>query len=89
MKTEEYYADLLVGAEVWAIDQIREEFKKLEEANRDIKLLVGQLIDILEQEETSDSGTDFHPTILRSCRVEHTIKLNEIMPKITQLVRVK
>jgi len=148
MNAKDYFSNLLVGAEDWAIDQVREEFNDLlkeiekmrgeriwsfdmneiplyvqgkdgeheinslctaQEVNHyvnmiirqsqektdlrnellDLKKLVGQLIDMLEQEETSDSGTDFHPTTIRSCRVQHTMKLDEIMPKITEIVRSK
>jgi hypothetical protein len=90
MKTEDYYSDLLVGAEDWAIDQIRESFALHDKQFVELvtlKTLVRELVDMLEQEETSDSGTDFHPTRIVSCRVMHTAKLNEIMPKITAIVR--
>jgi hypothetical protein len=51
-----------------------------------LKQLTGKLIDILESVETSDSGTDFHPTKITSCRVQDTMCLQEIMPKITEIV---
>ena len=131
MKTD-YHSELLVGAEDWAIDQIREASEKqvkqyieLENLKEYVELihkelgasetlstyslavlavgdrdrtkqefntlsnLVGQLLDMLETVETSDNETDFHPTEIRSCRVQHTIKLDEIMPKITDIVREK
>ena len=85
----DYFSKLLAGAEDWAIDQIREDYNNLEERYRDLqylKLLVGQLLDMLESVETSDNETDFRPTVIRSCRVQHTTKLDEIMPKITEIV---
>ena len=91
-KDSDYFAELLVGAEDWAIDQIREQSKeddeRLEELSN-LKELVGELLDMLETVETSDNETDFHPTVIRSCRVQHTMKLDEIMPKITEIVRGK
>ena len=89
MKTD-YFSELLVGAEDWAIDQIREDYNNLAERYRDLqylKLLVGQLLYMLEYVETSDNETDFHPTVIRTCRVNDSMKLAQIMPKITQIVR--
>jgi len=54
-----------------------------------LEQLVRELIDMLETEEESDSGSVFHPTTIRSCRIQHTMKLNEIMPQITTLVKPK
>ena len=81
-----------MGAEDWAIDQIREQSKEDDERLGELsnlKELVGELLDMLETVETSDNETDFHPTVIRSCRVQHTMKLDEIMPKITEIVRGK
>jgi len=86
----DYYRDLLVGAESWAIDQIEEQIKELERDHHTLlhlQQLVGQLLDILEAKEESDSGNEFHPTVIRSCRVQDSAKLNEIMPQITRLIR--
>lgn len=91
-KDNDYHATLLVGAEDWAIDQVRKEFEtqvKQYIELRTLKDLVGELLDMLETVETSDNETDFHPTVIRSCRVQHTTKLDEIMPKITEIVREK
>jgi len=87
---EDYYKDLLVGAEPWAIEQIEEQIKELERDHHTLlhlQQLVGQLLDILETKEESDSGNEFHPTVIRSCRAQDSAKLNDIMPQITRLVR--
>jgi hypothetical protein len=148
MNTKDYFSNLLVGAEDWAIDQVREEFNDLlkeiekmkgeriwsldaneiplyvqgkegeneinslctaQEVNYyvnmvirqsqektdlhnellDLKKHVGQLVDMLEQTEFSDSENPFHLTVIRSCRVQHAMKLDEIMPKITTMVKNK
>jgi len=52
-----------------------------------LKNLVGQLLDMLETVETSDNETDFHPTVIRTCRIVDSMRLSEIMPKITDIVR--
>jgi hypothetical protein len=92
--TKDYFSSLLVGAEDWAIDQVRDDHNKLElewfhskVELLNLKKLVGELIDMLEQTEFSDSENPFHPTVIRSCRVQHTMKLDEIMPKITKIVK--
>lgn len=87
---DDYYNNLLMGAPLWAIEQVKEEVLKLQDRNEDLmylKVLVGLLIDMLETVETSDNETDFHPTVIRSCRVQHTEKLKEIMPKIAEIVK--
>ena len=77
-----YLHILLAVLAVGDRDRTKQEFNTLSN-------LVGQLLDMLETVETSDNETDFHPTVIRSCRVQHTIKLDEIMPKITDIVREK
>lgn len=49
--------------------------------------LVRELFDILDQEETSAGGRDFHPTTIQSCRIQHTMRLNEILPRMRELVQ--
>lgn len=38
-----------------------------------------ELIEILEEEEETDDGRPFHPTVIRSCRAEKTARINEII----------
>lgn len=53
----------------------------------DLLGLVTELLDMLESVEESDSGKEFHPTTIQTCRCMHAAKLDEIMPKITAIVR--
>lgn len=43
------------------------------------------LFSILDVEETSDAGRDFHPTHISSCRVWDTHRLNKLLPKMKEL----
>jgi DNA-directed RNA polymerase subunit RPC12/RpoP len=47
--------------------------------------LVRELFSMLDQEETSAGGRDFHPTTIQSCRIQHTMRLNEILPQMKEL----
>jgi len=52
-----------------------------------LQKLTAQLFDMLESVELSDNETEFHPTVIRSCRVQDTIKLGKIAPEITKILR--
>ena len=52
-----------------------------------LKVLVGEVLDMLESVELSDNERSFHPTIITSCRAKYATKLEEIMPQITRIVR--
>lgn len=49
--------------------------KRLEE-------LVREMFVILDKVETSDSGNEFHPTTITSCRTMDLIKLNKIIGEL-------
>ena len=51
-----------------------------------LKDLVKEFFAILDVVEESDSGKEFHPVVIHSCRVLLTKKLNEIIPKIKELI---
>jgi len=53
----------------------------------ELKKLTAELIQILETVEISDSENEFHPTVIRTCRVQENLRLNEIMPKISKIVK--
>jgi len=53
--------------------------------NKQLAKLTLELFSILESREESDFGREFSPTVINSCRVQHQMKLAEIMPKIKQL----
>ena len=71
------------------------ELKIQEEINQEnlnanfleLKDLLNQLFKMLESVEESDNGYEFHPTVIRSCRVEHNMKLNDILPKIKEIIK--
>lgn len=53
----------------------------------ELKELVKELFDMLDTEEESDSGRKYRPTTISTCRVMHSIKLKEILPKIRELIK--
>jgi hypothetical protein len=53
----------------------------------DLLGLVTELLNMLETVEESDSGKEFHPTTIQTCRCMHAAKLDKIMPEITAIVR--
>ncbi len=52
-----------------------------------LKPLVKELFKLLDSVEETDNGTTFRPTTINTCRVMHTIKLKEILPKIRKLIK--
>jgi len=49
--------------------------------------LVKELFKMLDAKEESDNGRVFRPTNIETCRVLHSVKLKEILPKIRELVK--
>lgn len=47
--------------------------------------LVKQLFDILDTVEENAEGKKFHPTVIRSCRTQHTMQLESILAELKQL----
>jgi len=47
--------------------------------------LASELIAMLETVEESDSGNEFHPTTIQSCRCTHVERLSKIIPEIKRL----
>ena len=52
-----------------------------------LKELVKEFFDILDEVETSDSGNDFHPVYVSSCRVMKTKRLDEIFKEMKELTK--
>jgi len=48
------------------------------------KELLTELMDILDIEEESDSGTIFHPVHISSCRCMLTQKVSDLLKKINK-----
>lgn len=42
-------------------------------------VLVKELFELLDTVEETDEGREFKPTVIRSCRSDHVIKLDQIM----------
>lgn len=57
------------------------------EALLNLSALVRRLFALLETVEVSDSEREFHPTVIRSCRVAHTSELAELLPQIKEAVK--
>lgn len=50
---------------------------------------VKEFFEILDSWETSDSGREFRPTIINSCRVVHVAKLEKLLPILRKMAGVK
>ena len=50
--------------------------------------LVKQLFDILDTVEENAEGKEFHPTVIRSCRTQHTMQLEVILKELKELCMV-
>ena len=62
------------------------EVYKLRYENEDLKSLCKEFLDILNIIEESDSGTEFYPTRINSCRINDSMKINNILAHICQIV---
>jgi len=51
-----------------------------------LHVLVGELFQLLNTTEESDSGRRFNPTTINSCRTAHVMRLNEILPEIQTIL---
>ena len=47
--------------------------------------LCRELFNMLDTYECSDSGREFHPTSIHSCRAMHCSRLDEILPEMKKL----
>ena len=56
--------------------------KRVEE----LESLWAEFIKILKKTEISDSGTEFHPNGITSCRVLDTKRMNEILTRAEEMV---
>jgi len=52
----------------------------------DLKSLCSDFLSILNIVEESDSGRDFHPTRIISCRARDGVKINKILAHISRIV---
>lgn len=64
-----------------------EERDEAREALRKLSQLVHRLFALLETVEVSDSEREFHPTVIRSCRVAHTSELAELLPALKEAAK--
>lgn len=53
----------------------------------DIKDLVKEMLDILERREVSDSGREFSPTTISSCRCMDLERMGEILFELKVMVK--
>ena len=52
-----------------------------------LKNLVKEFFAILDEVEESDSGREFHPVYVSSCRVMKTKRLDEIFTEMKKLIK--
>ena len=50
-------------------------------------MLVKQLFDILDTVEENAEGKEFRPTVIRSCRTQHTMQLETILAELKNLMK--
>lgn len=67
--------------------ELGEAYDKERAEREEIAALVRRLFEILDTVEVSDSETEFHPTVIRSCRVMHTMELDELLPKLKEAAK--
>ena len=53
----------------------------------DLALLCRELLDILAVKEESDSGREFRPTTISSCRCMTVKRLNEIFKEMKEIIK--
>lgn len=57
------------------------------EENQSLTECVKSLLKILDIKEESDSGREFNPVYISSCRVFESAKLEYLLPKLRELVK--
>jgi hypothetical protein len=50
--------------------------------------LIKEFFKILDTVEESDSGTEFHPVFISSCRILFTKRIEEILKELKELVNI-
>lgn len=75
-----------MGSERHSMSNQAERFlKAVEPKSKSLAGLVRELFEILDCVETTDSGREFKPTTINSCRILHTEKLRKLLPKMKEL----
>lgn len=64
---------------------IQEQYQE-ELSEMDLKQLVNELFSYLDYKEESDSGREFHPVVISSCRVLMTPCLNMLLQELRKKV---
>jgi hypothetical protein len=62
------------------------EIYRLRYELEDLKSLCSDFLGILNIVEESDSGREFHPTRITSCRVQDGVRINKILAHICRIV---
>ena len=56
-------------------------------SEKDLKSCVREFFKYLDAVETSDSGKEFHPTYISSCRTMTMIRLGQLLPRMKELAK--
>ena len=67
--------------------ELVEGYDRVKAERDDLAGMVRRLFEILDTVEVSDSETEFRPTAIRSCRIMHTMELNELLPKLREAAK--
>lgn len=68
-------------------DHYIKSYQDLEKENNDYYTNVKSLLDLFNKVEESDSGVEFHPNTISSCRVLDTIAFGEIFKKLREMTQ--
>ena len=52
----------------------------------ELKGLIKEFLDMLEETEVSESGSTFHPVYIGSCRVMKSKRIGEIISRIKEII---
>ena len=75
------------GDKIWYLNGKRMTEQKQKKATTDV--LVKALFELLDTVEHTDTGQDFRPTVIRSCRNDHVKKLDKIMMGLKNTLKEK
>ena len=63
------------------------EWNNYDPSDETLEVCVKEFLKILDTSETSDSGNDFRPTYISSCRVYDTFRLEKLIHRMKELVK--
>jgi len=68
------------------LKEYRQQLTDAETENKELKKLINELFDLLEDTDTNDDGKVFSTTYFSSCRIQVGIAFDKLMPKLKKLI---